>query len=291
MKFIPSAITNKFGHQLLVAEKHSPRLLFVAGIIGAVGSTILACRATLKLEETLETFTNDIEQVKGFKDLEEDIQPSKVNYGKDMAYVYAKGTMSLVKLYAPAVILGSVSIGALTTSHVTLSHRNAGLMAAYSGLSTSFDAYRDRVRAELGEDKERDIHDGAVYEKAEIEGKIQTLRVLDPNKISLYSRLFDQMNANWQKNPEINRVFLQAQQNYMNNLLHARGHVFLNEVYVALGMEHSSAGAVVGWVLGQGGDNYIDFGIFDPRNAEFQNGWERSVLLDFNVDGVIFDKI
>ena len=60
-----------------------------------------------------------------------------------------------------------------------------------------------------------------------------------------------------------------------------------------LGIPRSQAGAVVGWVLGEG-DDYIDFGMFDGNNMatrDFVNGYERSILLDFNVDGVIYDLI
>ena len=58
-----------------------------------------------------------------------------------------------------------------------------------------------------------------------------------------------------------------------------------------LGLERSSAGQVVGWVMNNDGDNYIDFGMFEASSSRFVNGTERSVLLDFNVDGVIYDKI
>lgn len=39
-------------------------------------------------------------------------------------------------------------------------------------------------------------------------------------------------------------------------------------------------------------DNFIDFGVFDgdrPRARDFVNGYERSILLDFNVDGASAD--
>jgi hypothetical protein len=69
--------------------------------------------------------------------------------------------------------------------------------------------------------------------------------------------------------------------------------VFLNEVYDMLGAKRTRAGAVMGWFYDKEGkysDNYIDFGIFDIHNekaCDFVNGIEKSIILDFNVDGRI----
>ena len=60
-----------------------------------------------------------------------------------------------------------------------------------------------------------------------------------------------------------------------------------------LGFPHTSAGAVVGWVRGNG-DGYVDFGLMDfysNANRLFHEGFEPNIWLDFNVDGVIWDKI
>lgn len=292
MKIIPTGLTQKISRQILEMKKDSPKILFVVGVVGVVGTTILACRATLKLEKTLEVFKEDVDKVKVLSDdSTHNESDNKKFYNKEMAKVYVKGTVKIVKLYGPSVLLGVASIGALTTSHVTLTRRNTSLMAAYSAVSASFDAYRQRVREELGDEKELDIHHAARIEKLAVDGKTQALRVADPNKWSPYARFFEESNRNWNKNAEFNRLFIQAQQNYLNHLLQARGHVFLNEVYDALGIERSSAGQVVGWVMGQGGDNFIDFGMFEAHSSHFINGWERNVILDFNVDGVIYDKL
>jgi Family of unknown function (DUF6353) len=288
---LPQGLTQRVGRQILTMQKNSPRVMFVAGIVGVVGSAVLACRATTKLPDVLDEFKKDVDSVTTREDLIPDHHYTRANRNVELIAVYVKGTFKIVRLYAPSLILGGVSIGALTGSHVTLTKRNTSLTAAYSALQMSYEAYRERVREELGEEKERDIHHGLVVEKAKIDGKIQEIRKLDPNKFSIYSKVFDEYNPNWQKNPELNRIFIQCQQNYANDLLHARGHVFLNEVYYQLGFDHTQAGAVVGWVLNQGGDNFIDFNMFEVTNAAFINGWERSIILDFNVDGVVFDKI
>lgn len=112
--------------------------------------------------------------------------------------------------------------------------------------------------------------------------------------ISIYARFFDESRAAWVNDSEHNYMFLKLQQDYANELLKKRGYLFLNEVYDMLSIERSNAGQVVGWVYDPEntiGDNYVDFGLKDERNSDFMNGNKRSVLLDFNVDGCILDKI
>ena len=291
MKFVPDIVTQKLGRQVLLLQKSSPKILFVAGIAGVVTSTVLACRATLKLEGKLDDFRTD---VSGLGEAEQNIGKNgytQKTHTKSVVYTYAKNSADILKLYAPAIIVGGLSISALTTSHVTLTRRNASLTAAYSAVQTSFAAYRDRVRQEVGEQKELEIHHAVTKHEVEIDGKLKKVMAADPNKWSPYARFFDESSPNWTKFPEQNRLFVQCQMNYLNDLLKARGHVFLNEAYDALGLEHSKAGAIVGWVRNGDGDNYIDFGMFDAYNSAFVNGFERTILLDFNVDGVIWDKI
>lgn len=292
MKLVPQTLTRKIGRELLTAKKHSPRAMFVVGIAGTVISTVMACRATLKLPALLDEMQSDVDGVKELKHFDNPASkyPKQEN-AKDMAYAYAVNVYRVTKLYAPSVLVGAASIGLLTSSHVTLTRRNAGLTAAYSAVQMSFDAYRERVRAELGEERERDLFTATHLEESKDEkGKKQLVRVKDPNGFSVYAKCFDEFNPEWKKNSEQNRIFLNCKQNYANHLLHARGHVFLNEVYDMLAFPHTKAGCVVGWVIGEA-DNFIDFGLLNKNASDFINGYERSIWLDFNVDGVIYDKI
>ena len=90
-------------------------------------------------------------------------------------------------------------------------------------------------------------------------------------------------------------MYLRRQQEFANEMLRSKGHLFLNEVYDILGFPRTKAGQVVGWIYDEKnpvGDNYVDFGIYDitdERKRDFINGYERSILLDFNVDGNIWD--
>lgn len=277
---VPKGLARFAGRSLLKAQKHSPNILFGVGLAGVVGGAVLACRATLKLDETLNEFTVDIAHHRAHS------QPKK------MAQVYVANTAKVAKLYAPAIIVGGAGIACLTGSHVQLVKRNGALTVAYASLLTAYDDYRGRVRGAVGDEKELELYHGLdVKQVIDEGGKTVEIVTVDPNKLSPYARIFDELNKNFEKDPELNRIRVEAVQRYFNHLLQVRGHVFLNEVYDELGFEHSSAGAVVGWVLNDEGDNYVDFGLYKASSSRFINGDERAIILDFNVDGVIYNKI
>lgn len=290
---LPVSVSRNVGKSVLAFKKQSPHIFFGVGVAGTITSTVLACRATLKLSEKLDEIKQRVNDVKTIEELTLKASPSADHAAivnerrKDMAYVYIHGGVELTKLYAPAAIVGVASIACLTGSHIQLTKRNTALMAAYATLQKAYDEYRSRVREQLGDEKELELHRGVTTEVI----KGEEVKSVDPNSRSPYSVFFDEYSPNWQKDPELNRLFITCQQNYANNLLRARGHIFLNEVYDMLGVERTKAGAVVGWVIGETGDNFVDFGIYEAYNSRFVNGMERSIILDFNVDGVIYDKI
>lgn len=288
MKFIPTKVTRTIGRSLLQTKKNSPHIFFAVGLAGAIGGTILACRATLKLEENVDEFRVGVKEVKEIAHKE---GYSEQDYYRDLGYVYTKAALRLVKLYGPSVAIGTASVALLAGSHVQLTRRNHALTITLAAITQAYDEYRSRVRDEVGEGRELELYRGIQEEKIQSGGKSEIVKVVNPSGVSPYARFFDEFSINWKKDPEMNRFFIQCQQNYANHLLKARGHVFLNEVYDQLGLERSQAGAVVGWVLDGEGDGYIDFGMFEVRNSRFINQIERSILLDFNVDGVVYDKI
>lgn len=298
---LPAAVTSKFGRQLLLLQKNSPQLMFATGVVGVVATTVLACRATLKIDEVLDEDASYKRMMERAVEDEEREDYGDKEHKKDLLLLRAKTAGKLIKLYAPAIGVGVVSVGLLTGSHVVLTKRNAGLMAAYSAIDKAFKDYRGRVREELGDDKDREFRYG--YEEIEetVEGKngttkIQKRRVVNPiTGKSQYARYFDETNQYWQRRPDYNRLWLKAEQLHANDRLRAQGHLFLNEVYDSMGFERTQEGSVVGWILNGDGDGYVDFGVFDntndPQAIAFVEGREGSVLVDFNVDGVIWDKI
>lgn len=294
---LKNVVTSKAARQVLTAQKHSPTILFGTGVVGVVATVVLASRATLKLEEVLEKSNGDLGTA---KELAESNHPdySETDYKKDVSYIRVRSAVEISKLYGPAVAMGLFSIGCLGGSHHILTKRNAGLVAAYAGLDKGFREYRQRVVNEFGEDKERELRFASetrdIVEETETGPQVKTITTADPNKPSQYARFFDHENQNWNPHPEYNLLFLKAQQNYLNDRLKARGHVLLNDAYDALGMSRTKAGCVVGWVSNSdNGDNYIDFGITNhaDRLHDFVVGREGCLMLDFNVDGVVYDLI
>lgn len=290
------------NRQLLLAKKESPHIFFGIGVLSAVTSTVLACRATLRLNETLDEIEVDVHNLRELKHssvavdvVNEDGSTTRYpieQIRKDTFLVYSKAGMKIVKLYGPAFLVGVAAIGFLTGAHVQLHRRNAALMAAYAAVQKAYDEYRERVREELGEEKELDIYHAAKTQVMQGEdGKNHRVKVVDAEKLSPYARFFDENSQHWKKEPEFNQMYVRCQQKYANDLLTTRGHVFLNDVYDMFDIERTPAGAVVGWVKDGDGDNHIDFGLYEARNAAFLEGYERNILLDFNVDGVIYDKI
>lgn len=313
MNFSNAIQTAKFaiGRGGLVLKKYSPEILTAAGVIGTVGSTVLACKATLKVEDILDEAKKKSNLINAVHDgeIEVDAEYTDKDYSKDLLVNRTQTAVKLIKLYGPAISLGALSIAAILGGQHILRKRNVAVMAAYKLCEESFNNYRSRVKEELGEEKDRQFYYGiteeTVKEKVKSkDGKTKTVtkkvEKAPDHLYSQYARFFDEANINWDKSPEQNMYFLKMVQNQMNDKLKARGHVFLNEVYDALGFDRSEAGQLVGWVWNkdntamEAGDGYIDFGIFDGNNyakRAFVNGDERSILLDFNIDGMIYDLI
>lgn len=306
-----SNVTRTFHRVGLVLKKHSPEILVGAGVVGGVVSTVLACKATTKLDEILSESKEKIEASHELLEKPELLPAGKTyteeDHKKDLTVIYAQTGLDLVKLYAPAVGLGILSVTAVLTGHNILRKRNMAIAAAYTALDTSFKQYRGRVVERFGEalDKElrynvktKEIEEIVVNEDGTESIVKKTVDVIDPNDVySPYARCWDCGCTGWTKDPEYNLMFLKDQQRYANDMLRTKGHLFLNEVHDMLGLPRTKAGQVVGWLYDEkcpNGDNCVDFGIYDinkPANRDFVNGYERSIWLDFNVDGNIMDLI
>jgi len=298
------------GKSLLALKKHSPTILMSAGLAGMVTTAVLSSKATLKLEGVMDEHDETLKTAKEFRASVIDagdndaivmangksVTYTEEDYKKDVLILHVRTATQIGKLYWLAGAVGVVSIAAIIGGHVQLTKRNAALAASFASLQIAYQKYRDRVVEEFGEDKDAEFRrprEVITEVKDADSGEVREELVMDPNGLSLHARFFDESNIHWTKEPGYNQVFLQNQERFANDLLRTRGHLFLNEIYDSLGMERTQAGSVMGWKLGMG-DEFISFGIYDKNNVkarEFVNGTERSILLDFNVAGYIYNKI
>lgn len=308
-------LSRSINRASLKLKKNSPTILLIAGIAGVAVSTVVACKATTKAGAIIEEAKQNIDGIHKVLEDPEMAQKYVEKYGeeyteeesrKELAIVYAQTGLKLAKLYAPAVGIGLLSVTSILASHNILHKRNIALSAAFTAVNTDFKGYRSRVVERFGEALDRElkynikaqeIEEVTVDENGEETTVTKTVDVAPCLTGSEFARFYDNGCTGWTKSPDLNLAFLLAQQNFANDRLKAKGHVFLNEVYDMLGIQRSKAGQMVGWVYDEKnptGDNFIDFGIFDlykEPNRDFVNGYENVILLDFNVDGNILGLI
>lgn len=298
---IMKSVNGVASKAVMKLKKHSPEILVVAGIAGTVVSAVLACKATTKVAEILD-------ETKGTLDtIHEGMETGAINGQeyttedgkKDTVVVYAQTGMKLAKLYAPAIILGTLSITSILASNNILRKRNVALGAAYAAIDKSFKEYRGRVIERFGEQVDTELKYGIKakkFEEIEVdpengkEKKVKkTVMVADPNLQSDYAVYFDSKSRNYETNPDYNRMFLKAQQAFANDKLQTRGHLFLNEVLDDLDLPRTPAGQIVGWTK-DGPDGYVNFRIVEVERETEDGRHEPALLLDFNVEGNIWER-
>lgn len=283
-------------------KKHNPEILVVAGIAGTVVSAVLACKATTKVAEILDETKGTLDTIHGGMETGAINGQEYTNEDgkKDTVVVYAQTGMKLAKLYGPAIILGTLSITSILASNNILRKRNVALGAAYAAIDKSFKEYRGRVIERFGEQVDTELKYGIKakkFEEIEVdpetgkEKKVKkTVMVADPNLQSDYAVYFDSKSRNYETNPDYNRMFLKAQQAFANDKLQTRGHLFLNEVLDDLDLPRTPAGQIVGWTK-DGPDGYVNFRIVEVERETEDGRHEPALLLDFNVEGNIWEKM
>lgn len=305
LKHLARKAISPLSRQVTTVQRHSPVLLFGVGMVSVGTAAVLACRATLKMGEVFDEAEKELagidEKIARLNEEGLDVGILKKSRFKTQLRI----ALRITKLYAPAVIVGVASVGALTGSHVILQRRNAGLAAAYAVVDKTFKDYRARVVEDQGEQKDLEYRFGTVekevVDETETGPVVSTVKQLDVDKVrageSGYARTFDEMNKHWKFGiPGANVQFLQGWERFFNDRLRLNGRVFLNEVYEELGFEQTEAGQVVGWLRSpesDKADGYISFGLGRGgiEKKEFMRGLESYVILDFNVDGVILKSL
>lgn len=299
-------VSSTFNKVSIKLKKHSPEILIVAGVVGTVASTVLACKATTKVGKVMDNTKEDIDEIHSA--VENGVTKTGETYSvddskKDLTIVYAQTGVKLAKLYAPSVVLGTLSITSIVASHNILKKRNVALAAAYATVDKTFKEYRSRVVDRFGEEVDKELRYNIKAKKVEEivkdpetgkEKKVKTtINVADPD-VNDYARFFDASCAQYEDNMDYNLMYLRAQEQFANDRLKTDGYLFLSDVYEALGIKRTKMSQTVGWIYkpeNPDGDNFVDFGILETNRETEDGGYEKVILLEFNVDGPILDLI
>ena len=310
-------ITRTFHSVGFKLKAHSPEILVVTGVVGVVASAVMACKATTKINPIIEQTKMAADAIRegaekgeapcNLEDGTVGVMPySEENAKKDLAITYAHAGMEFVKLYGPSILLGAVSVGCILSGHHILHKRNVALTAAYAAVDRGFKQYRGRVIDRFGEELDRELRYNIKAEEVEktvvnedgtestVKETVNTIDTRKPGFYSEFARCFDDGNYGWQKDPHATKFFLLQQQNYANEKLQSAGYLTLNDVYKMLDIDVCEYGATIGWVYDPNDEtlsNVVDFGIFDSNKkqcVDFVNGTEKTIWLDFNPDGNVY---
>lgn len=301
-------VNTKINKLKMKGMKYSPEILLVLGIAGVVTGTVLACVSTTKLPEVQAKKDEELDEMHARLD-GKDAAEAEVNLPelkKETTAIYFRTGARYAVLYAPSVIVTGLSVSCLVASNVILRRRLIGVSAAYAAVAQSFKEYRGRVAERYGDEIEKEIRYNIkpteitttiVDAKGKEKTKTEKIKAMDPNGYSDYSRVWEAGNPGFTKDPQTNLTFLKCQQTSATQRLKRQGYLFLNDVYEMLGFPKTKEGQVAGWIYDEEnpiGDNFVDFGIYDVTKAkarDFVNGYERAIVLDFNIDGDILEFI
>ena len=298
-----SRLANKFAFK---AKKHSPEILIAVGAVSIVTGTIQACKATLKMQDVLETTSDNLEKIHGLEDgtlkVKEGETYTEEDARKDKTTVYIQTAAKAVKLYGPSIVLIGGGLGCMIGSHIIMRRRYGAAVAAYSAVTTAFNEYKARVKERFGEQTQYELEHGVKAEEVETTDengnkKKETVYVTEKMIKHPYSVIFDESNPNWERDSGYNLIFIKNAEDAANRKLRRKGYLFLNDVYDMLGISNTYIGQFAGWVWDPADpsiDSRVDFGLYDdynPQKVAFLQGDEYSVVLDFNCDGNIIDKI
>ena len=302
MKINTKTLRKSFKKAQLTVRKHSPEILMVAGVIGTVAGAVMACKETLELEDVLDECKQEKMELEEQYAMCEEYSEDALK--KDQVKLTIKQAAKIVKLYAPSVIMEVTSIGVIFASNDIMRKRNASMAAAYATLNSMYKRYRQNVIESYGEEVDKDMRFGVKHEKVtEIDedgNKVKIdARIVDLDNTALaisdYSRFFQSGCKGFDASSgRYNLLYLKGIQAMFNNKLIADGYVMLNDVYRELGFDTIPEGWSIGWVYDESnpiGDNYIDFGLYEARNKNQRavNDWEPVILMDFNVDGNLYE--
>lgn len=298
------SITTAIHTGIARVSKHAPTILSVAASAGVVGTGYLAWKAGTRFEDVEgRDWERRKECIRNADNIPGEEVPA---YERKLRILFILDT---AKSVAPAAIVGGVTIAMIYFSNSISKKRLAALGAAYAVLQNAFDGYKKTMVDALGKETVEKIirpklpnYEKTAEEILSSDNKSDAANVADAviasiRDLSPYSRIIAEESSNcWDENEDYTAENVAAVQLWANRRLERKGHLFLNEVYDQLGLSRTREGSVVGWLKNsENGDGYVSFGDYDANTyrvpSDDYSRVDTNFILDFNVDGVIWDKI
>lgn len=297
------SITTAFYTGVARISKHAPTILSVTASAGVIATGYLAWKAGTRFEDVEGRDWDRRKECLRNADTIPDEDVPKIERKNRILFI-----LDTVRTVAPAAIVGAATITMIYFSNSISKKRLAAMGAAYATLQTAFDGYKRTMVEALGKESvdkilkpklpnvgksaEEILSSDNKSDAANVsDAVVNSLKALSP-----YARIIaEESSTCWDPNEDYTYQNLAAVQLWANRRLERKGHLFLNEVFDQLGLSRTREGAVVGWLKNGEGDGYVSFGDFDASiyrvPSDDYTRVDSNFIVDFNVDGVIWDKI
>lgn len=297
------SITTAFYTGVARISKHAPTILSVTASAGVIATGYLAWKAGTRFEDVEGRDWDRRKECLKNADIIPDEDVPKIERKNRILFI-----LDTVRTVAPAAIVGAATITMIYFSNSISKKRLAAMGAAYATLQTAFDGYKRTMVEALGKESVDKILkpklpnvSKSAEEILSSDNKSDAANVSDAvvnslKALSPYARIIaEESSTCWDPNEDYTSQNLAAIQLWANRRLERKGHLFLNEVFDQLGLSRTREGAVVGWLKNGEGDNYVSFGDFDASiyrvPSDDYTRVDSNFIVDFNVDGVIWDRI
>lgn len=297
------SITTAFYTGAARISKHAPTILSVTASAGVIATGYLAWKAGTRFEDVEGRDWDRRKECLRNADIIPDEDVPKIERKNRILFI-----LDTVRTVAPAAIVGAATITMIYFSNSISKKRLAAMGAAYATLQTAFDGYKRTMVEALGKESVEKILKPklpnvgkSAEEILSSDNKSDAANVSDAvvnslKALSPYARIIaEESSTCWDPNEDYTSQNLAAVQLWANRRLERKGHLFLNEVFDQLGLSRTREGAVVGWLKNGEGDNYVSFGDFDASvyrvPSDDYTRVDSNFIVDFNVDGVIWDRI
>lgn len=301
------------------ANNNAHTIYTVAGAAtsaAAIGTSVVGTVKAVKVVEGYKEAMAYVEEASKIASPEEYTEEDKKN---DIRTIRIATGVELAKCAAPTLMVAGASgfcqyqgwkLAETKIQQVTT--KLGVVTAAMGGLVAQTNAYRKRVAAEVGEEKEMDLWLNRRQETVEVEtvdektGEVKTKKkkvmVADGDQLAFF---YDENNPNFRKSKYPTAATMKEDRefnvaNVINTLKHAdeqlemRRIFTINDLRALFGLEPTAAGQCWGWIYRPGDPiNKISAAIFEstnPATRAFINGEEDAILIVPKYCEYILDK-